>query len=336
MTTAWLGIDMAKATFVAVLIGTDEVALGEFPNTTTGFAALAKRVQGVLTTAPTLSVHLLVEPTGGYEAALVAFAYEQEWLVTLPNPRLVRSWATGTGQRTKTDDQDAWMLARFGAARRPAPQPPVAASVQELDNLLKRRRDLEQMLQQEQNRRSEWAQRPHMPDAVVSNLGQVIDALQQALDQVNEAIAHHLKADPSLDEERVRLLTLPGIGQKVVLPLVVMLRRWQTLTAGEGTAKGLTALVGLDPRHRQSGRSVRHRSSISKMGNNEMRRLLYMGALSAVRGNNPLRPFYQRLVGRGKPKKVALVAAARKLLTWAWTIFSRQTCWNPEFHPDPA
>lgn len=281
-------------------------------------------------------MHLLVEPTGGYEASLVAFAYEQEWLVTLPNPRLVRAWATGIGQRTKTDDQDAWMLARFGAARQPATQPPVAASVQELDNLLKRRRDLEQMLQQEHNRRSEWAQRPHMPDAVVRNLDQVIGALQQALDQVNEAIANHLKTDPVLDEERIRLLTLPGIGNKIVLPLVVMLQRWHTLTGGEGSEKGLTALVGLDPRHRQSGRSVRRRSAISKMGNNEMRRLLYMGALSAVRGNNPLRPFYQRLVGSGKPKKVALVAAARKLLTWAWIIFSRKTCWNPDSHPDPA
>lgn len=72
------------------------------------------------------------------------------------------------------------------------------------------------------------------------------------------------------------------------------------------------------------------------MGDGELRPLLYMGALGAgalwARGNNPLKPFYQRLVGRGKAKKVALVAAARKILVWAWTIFSRQIDWNPNFH----
>lgn len=337
MTTAWLGVDMAKNTFVAVLIGPEEKGLGEFPNTAAGFARLERKVQAALSSASAdWTAHLLVEPTGGYEAALVAFAYEQAWQVTLPNPRLVRAWATGTGQRTKTDDQDAWMLARFGAARRPAPQPPLAANVQELDSLLKRRRDLEQMLQQETNRRQEWAERPGIADAVVTNLDQVIEALQEALDAVTQAIEEHQQRHATLQRQAARLLSLPGIGEKVVLPLLVLLRRWQTLTHGEGTTKGLTAFVGLDPRHRQSGRSVRRRSSISKMGNSEVRRLLYMGALSAVQGNNPLRPFYQRLVGRGKPKKVALVAAARKLLTWAWTVFSRQTQWNPEFHADPA
>jgi transposase len=78
---------------------------------------------------------------------------------------------------------------------------------------------------------------------------------------------------------------------------------------------------------------VRQPATISKMGNREMRRLLYMGALGGVRGDNPLRPFYQRLRGRGKAPKVALVAAARKMLVWAWTIFQRQTDWNPALAP---
>ena len=89
--------------------------------------------------------------------------------------------------------------------------------------------------------------------------------------------------------ENVFLLCL-GVGKKVVLPLMVKLHQFQTLTEG--------------------------------MGDSELRRLLYMGALGGVRGNNPLKPFYQRLVDRGKAKKVALVAASRKILVWAWTIFS--------------
>ena len=252
--------------------------------------------------------------------------------MSLPNPKQVRDWAKGTGQRAKTDRQDARMLARYGAGRQPAAQPPLAAEVSELDSLVKRRRDLEQMLQQERNRVDELRGRPGVAEAVISNLERVIQALEDAFQEVEDTIEAHLRQHAHMQQERKRLLALPGIGAKTVLPLLVLLYRWQTLTAGQGTAKGLTAYVGLDPQPHESGRTVRKRSSISKMGNQEVRRLLYMGALSAVHGHNPLYGFYRRLVGRGKAKKLALVAAARKILVWAWILFSRQTNWDPAYH----
>ena len=210
--------------------------------------------------------------------------------------------------------------------------PPLPSEVSELDSLLKRRRDLEQMVQQEANRLEELSGRPGIADPVLESLRQVQQALQEALRQVEEAIAAHLRQHSHLHQASKRLLTLPGIGPKIVLPLLVLLYRWQTLTDGAGSAKGLTAMVGLDPKTHVSGRTVFRHPAISKMGNAEMRRLLYMGALSAVHGHNPLHLFYERLVGRGKARKLAVVAAARKMLTWAWVIFSRQTTWNPEFH----
>lgn len=331
MTTLWLGADIGKANLVAEVAAEKEVRLGEFTNDAAGFAALAEQVCGLVATAETV-VHLVVEPTGGYERALVAFAYEQGWQVSLPNPKRVRDWAKGVGQRAKTDGQDAHMLARYGAERRPAAQAQLTSEVSELDSLLKRRHDLEQMLQQEKNRLQEMAGRPGIADAVATNLTQVITALQEALRQVEEAIASHLRYHVHLQAEVARMSALPGIGPKVVLPLLVLLYRWQNLTDGAGSAKGLTALAGFDPKPYVSGSSVRKRSAISKMGNAEVRRLLYMGALSAVHGHNPLHTFYERLVGRGKPRKVAVVAAARKLLTWAWVLFSRQTTWDPTLH----
>jgi transposase len=331
MNVVWLGADMAKANLMAEVVVEREVALGEFANEATGFAALAERVAAVKPAADAV-VHLVVEPTGGYELALVAFAYEQGWQVSLPNPKQVRDWAKGMGQRAKTDAQDARLLARYGAFCQPAAQAQLPCEVSELDSLLKRRRDLEQMLQQEKNRLQEMAGRPGIAPAVGSSLAQVVEALQEALRQVEEAIASHLQQHAHLQQERQRLLALPGIGPKVVLPLLVLLYRWQTLTAGEGTAKGISAMVGLDPKTHASGRMQRKHLHISKMGNAEMRRLLYMGALSAVHGHNPLHTFYERLVGRGRPRKVAVVAAARKLLTWAWVLFSRQDTWNPDLH----
>jgi transposase len=338
MSVVWLGVDMAKANLAAAVMAEDEIALGEFDNQAAGFAALAQRVATLKPQADVV-VHLVVEPTGGYELALVAFAYEQGWQVSLPNPKHVRDWAKGMGAQgapgAKTDAQDARLLARYGAFCHPAPQVQLAHEVSELDSLLKRRQDLEKMLQQEQNRAlrapEEMAHRPGIAPAVGSSLQQVVEALQEALRQVEQAIANHMRQYAHLQQEAKRLLALPGIGPKVVLPLLVLLYRWQTLTSGKGSSKGISAFVGLDPKTHSSGRTTRH-LPISKMGDADIRRLLYMGALSAVHGHNPLHLFYQRLLGRGKPKKVALVAAERKLLTWAWILFSRQTTWNPDLH----
>jgi transposase len=324
------GVDMSKASFVgAVWVAGRALALGKFANDASGFQALQQALLQQQVEQGASQIHLVVEPTGGYELALVAFAYEQGWLVSLPNPRQVREWAKGIGKRAKTDKVDAQLLAQFAAERQPPAQPPLAAEVSELDNLLQRRSDLETMLRQEKNRLGELRTRPGMPQSVLANLEQMIHALENAVQEIEQAIQQHLQTHAYLHEHRQRLLTIPGIGPKNVLPLLGLLLRWHTLTNGQGSDKGLTALVGLDPKPWTSGTSVFHPPTISKMGDGEIRRLLYMGALGALRGQNPLHDFYDRLVGRGKAKKLALVAASRKLLTWTWAIFSTNTVWQP-------
>jgi transposase len=324
------GVDISKATFVgAVWVAGRPIELGKFDNEASGFRALQQALLQEQAQLGASQIHLVVEPTGGYELALVAFAYAQGWIVSLPNPKQVREWAKGIGKRAKTDRVDAQLLAQFAAERRPPAQPPLAAEVTELDNLLERRNDLETMLRQEKNRLSELTHRPGVPKSVLTNLEQMIQALENALQEIEQAIAQHLQNHAYLHEHRQRLLTIPGIGPKNVLPLLVLLLRWHTLTDGQGSDKGLTALVGLDPKPWTSGTSVFHSPTISKMGDGEIRRLLYMGALGALRGQNPLHDFYDRLVGRGKAKKLALVAASRKLLTWTWAIFSTNTVWQP-------
>ena len=328
-----LGIDMAKQDFVAAIQGDDVAAeLGKFDNDANGRQLLDEQVKALCDTYGVQQIHLIIEATGGYEAALVAHAYEQNWLVSMPNPKQVRDWAKGVGYRAKTDRVDARILAHYGAERRPPTRPPLAAEVSDLDSLLKRRDDLEQALQKEQTRLSESADRPDISPKVRESFQQVIEALEEALEEIEQAIGKLCQAYEPFQQNLKRLLALPGVGPKVVLPLMVKLFQWQNLTSGQGDAKRLTAYVGLDPQPYESGRSVRKQPGISKMGDSEIRRLLYMGALGGVQGQNPLKPFYERLVGRGKARKVALVAAARKILVWAWTIFSRQTEWDPAFH----
>jgi transposase len=310
MSTLWVGIDVAKVSLAAAAVWqTEHVQLGEFSNDPAGFTALAAAVPWV------------VEPTGGYELPLVSYAHEQGCAISLPNPRQVRQWAKGSGQRAKTDRQDALLLARFGAAQQPTPYCPLAIEVSELDSLLQRRQDLDQMIQQEKNRMEALQGRPGIAPPVIANLQRVLQVLQEALQEVEETIAEHQRQHAQLHADAQRLLALPGIGPKVVLALLVLLHRWKTLTTDQGTTKRLTAFVDLDPQPYESGRSVRRRLSISKMGNANLRRLLYMGALSVVHGQRPLHAFYERLVGRC-PQTLGLGVG----------LFSRQTPWNPDFH----
>ena len=332
-----VGVDISKASFVSAgWLGEKAAVLAALKNEASGFGQWREQVQGWVQQSGAQRVHVIVEPTGGYELALVVYAYQQGWEVSLPNPKQVRDWAKGSGRRAKTDRVDAQVLMQFGVERQPKPQQALAVEVCELDNLLARRRDLEQMVQQERNRLGDLQNRPGVPDAVTQSLKAVLVSLEQAQQTLETAIEAQLAQHAHLQAKRTRLLALPGIGPKTVLPLLVILERWHTLTAGQGSSKGLTAYVGLDPQPYESGTSVHKRPSISHMGDSEIRRLLYMGTLGGVRGDNPLCVFYQRLVGRGKAKKLALVAASRKLLTWAWAIFAAETDWNPALFTQPA
>lgn len=328
-----VGIDMSKRDYTAASrVGEEQVELGQFANEQSGFEQLAAAAETECAKQGLSQIQLVLESTGGYEAALKVYAYERGWVLSMPNPQRVRQWALGVGYRVKTDRIDAKILAHYGVERQPPLRPQLAEEVEHLDSLLKRRHDLEQALHKERNRLAEMGERPGMAPAVVESFTQVIASLETALTAIESVIDELCQHHEPFQQNLNRLLALPGVGPKVVLPLMVKLFQWQNMAGCEAEANGMVAFIGFDPQTFESGSSVRKQAGISKMGDSELRRLLYMGALGGVRGNNPLQPFYQRLVGRGKAKKVALVASARKILVWAWTIFSRQVDWNPNFH----
>lgn len=325
-----VGVDMAKESFTAAYwFAQKGTFLGEFPNSPQGFQALEEQLSEIRRKTGHPQVHLVLEPTGGYELPLAYFAYQQGWRVSLPNPKQVRDWAKGMGHRAKTDRLDALLLAQYGAERHPHLWQPLPPEVAQLAELLQRRTDLEGMIRQEENRRQALARRPDMPKVVLENLDQVIAHLKQALQEIEKAIQTHLEQHPQLKAQAQQLTTVPGIGSKLCLHLLVLLHRWNALTAGQGNYKGLVAFIGLDPQPYDSGATVHKRAVISRMGNRQIQHLLFMGALGGVRGNNPLGEFYRRLIGRGKAKMVALVAAARKILVWAWAVFRQHTNFCP-------
>ena len=330
MSVLSVGIDIANASFAAALWvdGTGE-PLGTFPNTEAGMAALADALWPLQQRLGAWLVQLVVEPTGGYELALATFGLRRGWRIVMPNPKQVRDWAKGLGRRAKTDAQDALLLARFGAAHPLPAWSPLPAAVEELESLLQRKEDLEKLLRQERNRVGALAARPTAAGAVMASVAEVIASLERALAAIDAAIHDHFAANPALRHELHLLQSVPGIGPTNAPWLLVMFHRWRVRTAGRGQAKGVVAYVGLDPRPFESGSSVRRRATISRMGTAQLRRRLFLSALGGTRGSNPLRQFYLRLVERGKAKMVALVAAARKVLIWAWAIFRSDTAFDP-------
>jgi transposase len=330
MPTVYLGVDIAKATFEAALWGrVGPKRLGSFPNTEAGFDQLAHDLKQATEGWEQRACHLVLEPTGGYELGLALWALEQGFEVSRPNPKHVRDFARGLGQRAKTDRIDALTLARYGAERQPPRWAPLPSEVSELESLLERQRELEGMLGQEQRRQQALTGRPAVAAHVLKTHQQMIETLEQTLTALGKEIKSHLKQHPHLKEAAKRLEQVPGVGKRNVLWLLVLLVKWETRTQGVGSAKSLAAFAGLDPSTYESGTSVRGRRCISRQGDRRLRALLYMSALGAIRGKNALRQFYQGLVGRGKAKKAALVAASRKILVWAWAVYRDQTDFRP-------
>lgn len=326
----YLGVDVSAASLdVAYAYQGQEALLSSYPNRPTGWRALDKAVVVRTAAAADETIHLIVEPTGGYERGLVRYAHEQGWAVSVVNPFYLRRFSQGQGQRGKSDSRDALMLARYGAQQEPPAQWQMAADAQALQSLVSRRDDIKKLLRAEHNRRLQAQHDPSTPQAVLDSLARTLETLSAELDALEEAIADLLQRSATLHDQEQLLRSIPGVGRKVVLRLLALCHRFEALTAGEGTANQLVAFLGLDPQPHESGRSVHKRTTISRMGDRAGRADLFMAALGGVRGHNPLRTFYQRLLDNGKAKKLALVACSRKILVWAWAVFSSHQPFDP-------
>jgi len=289
----FVGIDVAKAHLDVAVRPTGES--WRVPNDPAGIAELVARLA---VQRPTL---LVVEATGGLEVPLTAAVAAAGLAITVVNPRQVRDFAKAVGQLAKTDALDAQLLARFAEVVRPTPRPLPAPDAQALAALVTRRTQLVGMLVAEQQRRGTTlpALRPRL-DAHLRWLQAEREALDRELERT-------LRQSPLWREQEDLLRSVPGIGPVVSATLLADLPE-----LGKLTRKQIAALVGVAPLNRDSGR-LRGRRHIWG-GRARVRAALYMGTLVAVQHNPVLRPFYERLLAAGKPKKVALTACMHKLL----------------------
>jgi transposase len=304
----YVGIDVAKDRLDVVVRPTGEyLRLG---NDERGLRALGKRMR------KEGSLELVVlEATGGLEQSAAAALALAGVPVAIVNPRQVRDFAKAVGRLAKTDRIDAAVLAHFAEAVRPEPRPLADEKARALSGVVLRRRQILAMITAEGNR-ARTATGP-----VRRRIEAHLRWLGKELDRVNAELGRELRESPIWREKDDLLRSVPGVGPTLSATLLAELPELGSLDR-----RRLAALVGVAPLNRDSGTLRGIRTTWG--GRSGVRSTLYMAALCATRHNPVIREFYGRLVAVGKPKKVALTACVRKLLSVLNAMLRHRTPWR--------
>ncbi len=273
--------------------------------------ALAKRLKG-------LSAQVIaLEATGGYESSAVAALSLAGLPVVVLNPAQVRSFARALGRQAKTDTLDAQVIAHFAEATKPPIRSLPDESTVALADLVARRRQLVDMITAENQRLH------HAPELIQKSIKRVIKALERELDDVNGGMDSMIRASPLWRYKENLLVSAPGVGKVVARTLLAELPELGTLDRRQ-----IAALAGVAPYTQQSGQ-WRGRSFIAG-GRANVRKMLFISAMSAVKCSATLKAFYENLLKAGKPKMVALIAVARKLLTMVNAMVRDNATWQEQ------
>jgi transposase len=309
----FVGIDVAKAELVVATRPTEERWTVE--NEERGVRTLVERLRRDGATL------IVLEATGGYELLCVAALAAASLPVVVVHPRQVRDVARATGQLAKTDRIDADILALFAERVRPDVRALPDVDTQELEAVLARRRQLLEMLQAERNRLGQVFGRGKTP--VKKSLKAHIAYLEHELRMTDTDLGEMVRRSAAWRERDNLLQSVPGVGPVLSLTLLADLPELGRLSRRE-----IAKLVGVAPLSRDSG-TLRGRRFVQG-GRASVRAVLYMAALVATKRNAAIRAFYVRLLAAGKPKKLALVACMRKLLTIHNTMVRTGERWSAE------
>jgi transposase len=291
-TPVYIGVDVAKATLQMHLLG----AQFEFANTPKGRAQMCEKVARVP------GAQVVCEATGGYEQALVADLHQAQTLVSVVNPAQVRAAAQAKGQRAKSDPIDARGLTDYGVRYQPPPTPPRSKVQLELAALV-------QWLKQLVNAQAvaKVQAEHHHAAFVVQQHAELLEHYQRQIKTVEAKLQKLQEHDRALQQRVQRLDAIAGVGARTALLLLACLPE-----LGSPNRREAAALSGLAPWTRESG-TMKGKRCIGG-GRAEVRVALYMSALTATRCNPILKAFYEGLIRRNKPGKVALTAVMRKLV----------------------
>jgi transposase len=302
-----IGIDVSKNRLDVHVEGGDSF---QVPRDTEAVAELAARLRPLAPTA------IGIEATGGFETIVAAGLAGAGLPVVVVNPAQVRAFAKAIGKRAKTDPIDARVIARFVAATVPEIRPLKDEETRLLADLVSRRRQIVAMIGAEHQRERT------APPRVKKSIARLVKALTRELSSLDQDIDDAVTGSPAWRETEDLLRSVPGIGPTIARTLIAELPELGSLDRRQ-----VAALVGLAPWTRQSGQ-WRGKSFIGG-GRAAVRSALFMAAMVASRHNPTLKAFRDRLIAAGKPKLVALIAVARKIITILNAILRDRKAWQP-------
>ena len=277
----------------------------------------AAGLDGLVERLRPLAPHLVaLEATGGFETVVAAALSAAGLPLVVVNPAQIRSFAKALGRRAKTDPIDAAVIAHFAEATAPEPRPLPDDATQLLADLVTRRRQIIAMLVAERQREKRATAK-----RLKKSIARLIKALEKELKSVDTDIGEAVRGSPVWREKEDLLASVPGVGPVIARTLIAEMPE-----LGRLDRKQVAALAGLAPWTRQSGQ-WRGKSFIGG-GRTSVRCVLFVGAMTAARHNPILKAFFDRLVAAGKPKMVAFIAVARKLLTILNAIIRDQKPWQ--------
>lgn len=259
---------------------------------------------------------VVMEASGGYESLAAGMLANAGFGVAVVNPAQVRSFAHALKQKAKTDQIDAVVIARFAEAVRPRVDGLPDQQAQLLGDLITRRRQILQMLVAERQRLSRTKEA-----RLVKSLNRVIKALVKELGEIDGGIDHLVRSSPLWRQKEDLLQSVPGVGKIVARTLMAEMPE-----LGQLDRRQIAALAGLAPFTRQSGK-WRGKSFISG-GRGSVRAIMFIASLSAARYHPQMRLLYQKMIAAGKPKMVAIIAIARRLLILLNAILRDQKPWQ--------
>jgi len=303
-----VGIDVAKDELVTYADTKKE--FGTCRNSTGDLRKMGRHLKKL---GPRLVV---LEASGGYEAKAAGIFTDLGLPVAVVYPRRVRQFGLGLGIIAKTDEVDACVIAYYGRVAGIKPMPPKSSELRQLQALTCRRSQLIEMRIAEQHRLE--TAHPSMHRDIKKH----VDYVNHQIDTIEKKLARQISESGTWSEKAERLCSVPGVGPVLSSTLITELPELGSLSNKE-----IASLVGVAPFPRESGRRTGKR--FCKGGRNSVRRVLYMATVSATRSNPVIIAFYKKLCDRGKLKKVALIACARKLLVTLNAISRDNSSWHP-------
>lgn len=304
--TKYIGIDISKERLDVCI---PDCKASSYPNKPGDIQRLVKALQ-----AAGSLVHVIMEPTGGYERKLAHALWDAGLPFTLANPRQVRNFARSCGQLAKTDTIDAYILSEFGYVNQPQPSLAPSPEQEQLAHLVTRRNQLLVMQNQEENHVETETDK-----TILRQSSQILRLIEKQIEELNALIAKVIKDNAQMKAKAERMKQIKYVGDVTVSTLLAFMPELGTLTDRQAAA-----LTGVAPMNRDSGGMRGHRFITA--GRGKVRKVLYMIAMALSVHNDFMKARYDRLKAKGKPTKVAFVAIMRHLI-----ILINRMIKNPDF-----